>query len=144
MPTYSDVAEKNHDRALLVLRLVIGAIFIMHGYQKVFGYGISGVTNAFTQMGVPVPTIVAPFAAVLELVGGIALLLGIFTRVAALLLACDMLGAIILVHGKNGFFLPKGFEFVMSNLGLCVALALAGAGAYSLDAAMARRGSTAP
>jgi putative oxidoreductase len=144
MPTYSAATEKNLDRALLVLRLVLAAIFIVHGYQKVFGYGISGVIGAFTKMGVPLPGIVAPLVAVVELVGGIALLFGAFTRVAAFLLACDMLGAIIFVHAKNGFSAPKGVEAVLGNLGMAVAVALLGAGAYSIDAMLSRRNTTAP
>jgi putative oxidoreductase len=144
MTTYSAATEKNVDRALLVLRLVLAAIFIAHGYQKVFGYGISGVTDSFTKMGVPMPTIVAPFIAVLELVGGIALLLGVFTRVAAFLLACEMLGAIVFVHAKNGFFAPKGVENVLGDLAMLVVVALLGAGAYSIDALLARRHAPTP
>ena len=78
------------------------------------------------------------------LICSVLLILGAFTRVAGALLACDMLGAIIFVHGKNGFFLPKGFEFVLANLGMALALALAGAGALSIDAMLSRRGSPAP
>ena len=142
MATLLAPSERNYDRALLVLRLVIGTIFIMHGYQKVFQIGIGGVAGMFSHMGIPLAAIVGPFVAVLELVGGSALLLGAFTRVAGALLACDMLGAIIFVHGKAGFFLPRGFEFVLANLAMSLALALAGAGALSLDAMLARRGAT--
>jgi putative oxidoreductase len=144
MTPYSAATEKNLDRALLLLRLVLAAIFIVHGYQKVFGFGISGVTNMFTQIGVPAPGIMAPLISVLELVGGIALLFGAFTRVAAFLLACEMLGAMILVHAKNGFSAPKGVENVLGNFAMLVTLALLGAGAYSIDALLARRGSTTP
>ena len=141
MTTFSVSTDKNLDRALLVLRIAVGAIFIMHGYLKVFGFGISGVTGMFTQIGIPWAGVVAPFISVLELVGGIALLLGVFTRIAAVLIACDVLGAVIFVHGKNGFFLPKGFEFMLANIAILVAVALLGAGAFSVDAAMARKGS---
>ena len=143
MATLTAPSERNHDRALLVLRLVIGTIFIMHGYQKVFQMGIGNVTGMFTQIGVPLAAVAGPIISVLELVGGIALLLGAFTRVAGALLACDMLGAIIFVHGKGGFFAPKGFEFVLANLAMSLALAIAGAGALSIDAMLARRGSSA-
>jgi len=143
MTSIPAVTDKRFDTALLVLRLVVGTIFIMHGYQKVFTFGIAGVTTAFTQMGVPLPALVAPLVAVLELVGGIALVLGVVTRIAGLLLAIDMLCAILIVHGKNGFFAPKGMEFVLGNMAMALALALAGAGAYSLDAMMARRGRSA-
>jgi putative oxidoreductase len=144
MTTYSAATQKNLDRAMLLLRLVLAATFIFHGYQKVFGYGMSGVTSMFTQIGVPAPAIMAPLISVLELVGGIALLFGAFTRVAAFLLACDMLGAMILVHAKNGFAAPKGVENVLGNFAMLVTLALLGAGAYSIDALLARRGSTTP
>src|SRR5450755_392491 len=114
--------EKNLDRATLVLRLVLAAIFIGHGYQKVFGMGVSNVAGFFGTLGVPMPRVAGPFIAYLELLGGVAILLGGFTRVFALLLACDMLGAIILVHGKNGFFAPKGIELVFGNFGMALAL----------------------
>ena len=144
MATYSAASEKNLDRALLLLRLVLAAIFIVHGYQKVFGMGMSGVTGMFTQIGVPAPAIMAPLISVIELVGGIALLFGAFTRVAAFLIACDMLGAIVLVHAKNGFLAPKGVEVPLGDLAMLVTVALLGAGAYSIDALLARRGSTTP
>lgn len=141
MTTHSAATEKRLDWALLVLRLVLAAVFITHGYGKVFGMGISGVTNFFTQIGAPLPSISAPFVAVIELAGGFALLFGAFTRVAAFLLACDMLGAMILVHAKNGFSGSKGIEAVLGNFGMAVAIALVGAGAYSIDALLARRNS---
>lgn len=144
MTSIPAVTDKRLDAALLVLRLAIGAIFIAHGSQKVFGFGIAGVTAAFTHMGVPFAALVAPLVSVLELVGGIALVLGLATRIAGLLLAIDMFCAILIVHGKNGFFLPRGFEFVMGNMAMALALAIVGAGAYSLDAVMARRGHSAP
>ena len=143
MSIYSPATEQNLDRALLVLRLVLAAIFIAHGYQKLFTYGISGVTGSFAKIGAPAPSITAPLMAVLEFVGGIALLLGAFTRVAAFLLACEMLGAIAFVHAKNGFFLPNGMENALINLASLVAVALLGAGAYSVDALLAQRHSIA-
>ena len=144
MTTFSEATEKKFDIAMLVLRLVLAAVFITHGYAKLFGMKISGVTGFFTSIGVPLPGVAAPLIAVLEFVGGIALLLGAFTRVAAFLLACDMLGAIILVHAKNGYAAPKGVEAVLGNFGMAVAIALLGAGAYSLAALLSRRSSSAP
>jgi putative oxidoreductase len=135
--------DKAVDAALAVVRIATAVIFIAHGWQKFFQYGIAGVTQGFTQMGIPLPGIAAPFIAGLELVAGALLLVGLLTRPLALLLAFDMLGAMFLVHFKNGFFLPDGFEFTFILLATSVALVLAGAGAYSLDALIANRRRTA-
>lgn len=127
------------DTALLILRVVLGIVFLAHGYQKLFTYGFAGVTGAFTQMRIPVPSITGPFIALLEFCGGMALIVGFLTRMAALGIALDMLGALAVVHIKNGFFLPTGFEYAMSLLGVSMAVTLAGAGDLSIDSLIARR-----
>lgn len=125
--------------AIAVLRIVVGVVFLAHGYQKVFMFGHAGVTQAFTGMGVPAPAMTSALVATIELLGGLALVLGVVTRIAAVLLACDMLGAIVLVHAKNGFFAPMGVEFVLTLFGAAVALAIAGPGAASVDGVIASR-----
>lgn len=128
------------DWALLLVRLVTGLVFVMHGGQKLFVYGIDGVTGSFTQMGIPMAGVAAIVVSFVEFLGGIALLAGAFTRWAAILLAMVMLVAIVQVHLPNGFFAgDNGFEFPLTLLVNNVALAIAGPGAYAVDRALAAR-----
>lgn len=124
---------------LTILRVITGVIFVAHGGQKLFVYGFDGVAGAFGQMGVPFAQIMGPFIGLLELFGGIALILGLLTRVFSLGLACTMVGAMTLVHFAGGFFMPTGIEFTLALLGSTLQLAVAGAGTYSLDALISRR-----
>lgn len=135
-------SNRQIDIGLMILRLVVGMIFIAHGGQKLFVYGLDGVAGAFGQMGVPMPQLMGPFVALLEFSGGLALTAGLLTRLVALGLAATMVVAMLLVHLKAGFFAPNGIEFALSLLGSTTLLAITGAGSYSIDALIGRRKGT--
>ena len=135
-PLFSSTA-RHQGLGIAILRIVTGIVFTAHGYQKLFVFGMAGVQGAFTKMGAPLPTITGPLIACLEFFGGIALAIGFLTRLVAFGLACDMLGAILIVHVANGFFLPKGYEFVLMLLAASLALAFGGPGALSIDSVIA-------
>lgn len=119
---------------IALLRVVAGIIFLMHGQQKMFEFGIGGVTGMMTGLGVPAPGLMAVIVTLVELVGGIALILGAFTRIAALLVAIDVLVAFFLVHMPNGFFASNGgVELVLILATVGVTLVLTGPGAMALD-----------
>jgi putative oxidoreductase len=127
-------------RGLLVLRLAFGAIFIAHGAQKVFVFGFVGVGGSFAEMGVPMAEIVGPIVGLLELIGGALLVLGLGTRIVGILLAVDMIVASILVHLPSGIFASEGgYELTLALAAASLALALTGAGKFSIDAFLARR-----
>lgn len=124
---------------LAALRTIVGVVFMAHGAQKLFVFGLEGVTAGFAGMGVPLAGVAAPAVALVELLGGLALVAGLFTRLAGVGLAVVMLGAMFLVHLAAGFFAPEGVEFTLTLFGAAVALALIGPGEYSLDALLGRR-----
>lgn len=126
------------DAGLAVLRAIVGTVFVAHGAQKLFVFGLPGLTAGFESMGIPLAAVAAPAVALVELLGGLALIAGLLTRLASVGLAITMLGAIVFAHLSAGFFAPDGVEFVLTLFGAAVALALTGPGALSLDARLAR------
>jgi putative oxidoreductase len=132
-------SRRQIDAALAVLRVALGVTFILHGGQKLFVYGLDGVAGSFGQMGIPAAGFFGPLVAFVEFFGGIAITLGLLTRLAALGIGSTMVVAILAVHLKQGFFNPGGVEFPLSLLASSLALVIAGAGAYSVDAAIAKR-----
>src|SRR5512146_315922 len=116
-----------------LVRLAVGTVFLVHGSQKLFVFHFAGVTQFFAQAGIPLPSVSAVVVTLVEFLGGLALVLGLGTRVAATFLAINMLGAITLVHLKNGFFLPTGFEYAFTLLLVNVGLVLSGPGALAVD-----------
>lgn len=124
---------------LVPLRLIVGIVFIAHGWLKYSSFGIEGTAKFMGRLGIPIPGVVAVCIIALELIGGLALILGGATRLFAALLACDMLGAIYFSKRNAGFFGPKGWEFELTLCAACITLAIVGAGGASIDAALRRR-----
>ncbi|MDX1935152.1 MAG: DoxX family protein [Capsulimonadales bacterium] len=116
--------------SLLILRIVVGVIFMAHGAQKVFGlFGGPGLNAVMGQMG----PVLGFLVSVGEFFGGLGILVGFLTRFSAASLIVIMFGAIIMVHGKNGFFLSeKGFEYNFALIGLLFPLLLLGPGPFAL------------
>lgn len=127
--------------ARTILRIVTGFLFAAHGWQKFNEFTIAGTQAAFAQMGVPAANVAAPIIATLELIGGVAVILGVLTRVFAALLAVNMLGALFLVHAPAGIFAASGgYELVLILAAAALALAFVGAGKVSVDKVLFGRG----
>lgn len=128
-------AEKWGEFAPLVLRIAVGLAFAMHGWQKLHDMGLEGVTGFLTMLGFPIPMVFAVLLIAGELVGGIMLILGLWTHWAAKVTAFIALVALLTVHATKGFFLP-GYEYILVLFAGAVSLMITGAGKYSLDAKM--------
>ena len=124
---------------ITILRVVIGIVFFAHGWQKLFGMGVHGVAGFFGSAGIPLPLVSAGIVTAVECLGGAALIVGLATRWAAALNGFDMIVAILVVHLKNGFLKPGGFEHPLTLLAACIALVALGPGAASVDGALAKR-----
>jgi|SRR4051794_7693513 putative oxidoreductase len=121
--------------ALVVLRAVVGTTFLLHGLQKLGD--LPGTERSFASLDIPAPDVMSPFVAVTETAGGLLLIAGLATALAGAALAGDMLVAFATAHASHGFFVADGgAELVFLLAGGCLTLVLAGAGRYSLDAAL--------
>ncbi|HEY9032596.1 MAG TPA: DoxX family protein [Pseudomonadales bacterium] len=123
---------------MLALRSVLGAVFIAHGSQKLFGwfggYGIAGTGQWMASIGLEPGWLMALLAGSGEFFGGLALLLGLATRPAALVTAFTMLVALFVAHWDNGFFIGNnGYEYALTLMVASLAVLLQGAGRLSLD-----------
>lgn len=119
----------------LVLRVVLGGIFIWHGIDK-FDVGISMIKGMYETWGVPAPGFTAPLTAIIEIVVGAALVLGIGTRIAAMLLSVVMIGALIYVKRDLGIISSQpmpGAELDLAILAGLIAVLFTGPGRYSID-----------
>ncbi len=117
------------DISLLVLRVIVGVIFMAHGAQKLFGAfgggGMQPLVDNIGMLGYPV--------AIGEFFGGLGMIVGFLARFSAAANIVIMIGAIAMVHGKNGFFLSNGgYEYNLALIGLLVPILLAGPGRYSI------------
>jgi putative oxidoreductase len=143
----------NPQTAPAILRLVLGVVFFTHGAQKTLGwwggYGFSGTLHGFEHTGIP--AVFAFLAIAAEFFGGLGLILGLFGRVAAFGIACNMVVAIVKVHAANGLFMNwtgrqkgEGFEFHLLVLAMTAAIMIAGSGAWSVDRALTKSAAGAP
>ena len=129
---------------LLLLRLVLGVIFFAHGAQKAFGWfggaGFHGTMHFFTA-GLNIPAVFAVLAIVAEFAGGLGLIVGFLSRIAAFGITVVMLVAIFKVHIANGLLGShghSGYEFPLALLALSFLILVRGAGPLSIDRALSR------
>ncbi|WP_078381702.1 DoxX family protein [Sutcliffiella halmapala] len=124
---------------LLLIRIVVGLTFMAHGAQKLFGWfgghGIQGTGGFFESIGIKPGKPMAAAAGLSEFIGGLLLVVGLFTPFAGIILAGTMIVAIFKVHAANGFWATSGgYEYNLILLVVAIAFAFMGAGNYAIDA----------
>ena len=118
-----------------LLRLILGVVYIMHAYLAVVVFGPAGMIAYQAKHGIPFPEIGTWYLIVAHGLGGLFLVLGLFTRWAALANVPVMVGALLFVHLKNGFWAhtnPSGYEYVLVLAVVSLAVAMIGGGALTL------------
>jgi putative oxidoreductase len=123
---------------MVPLRVVVGLVFLMHGGQKVFVFGLDGTADIMGKLGLPLPMLAATVVMAAEVLGGLAIISGLFARWAGAALAIEMLVAIPVARLHGGFFTPYGYELELTLLGACLTLAAVGSGGASLDRMLRR------
>lgn len=122
--------------SLTVLRLVLGIIFVYHGYMKLFAPGgFTGAVGFMAALKIPLPLYAALLISALEFAGGILLIIGLLTKWTSVLLLIEMLVAFFKVHLKNGFVISQqayGYEFVLLILASLIVIIASGPGSFSL------------
>ena len=128
------------DLGTLITRIALGGVMVAHGGQKAFLNGVSGTQQGFSGMGAPLPELSAVLVILLELGGGLLIILGLLTRVVALLNVVSMVGAAVLVHLARGFFAADGgWELVGLLAVISLALVVGGPGRLSIDRVITAR-----
>jgi putative oxidoreductase len=121
---------------LLIIRVIVGLTFIGHGTQKWFGwfggYGIKATGGWLNSIGIKPGVFMAFLIGLAEIVGGILFAIGWGLPLGTALIVITMLGAVITVHGKNGWMKPNGFEYNLILIAIAVGIALIGPGIYAL------------
>ncbi|WP_207844587.1 DoxX family protein [Williamsia soli] len=126
--------------ASLVARVILGVIFIFHGWQKLHTNGIGATEAYFKMLDIPLPKAAAWYSALVEFGGGILLILGVLMPLVSLLLIADMIGAIFYAHIDNGFWnADGGFELPLALIAGLVAVGLAETGRTGADGYLLNR-----
>lgn len=134
--------------AALAARVFLGVVILPHGLQKLLGmfggYGFSATVEYFSGMGIP--SVIGALIVLGESLGALFLILGFLSRVSAAGIGIIMIGAIVTVHGQNGFFMNwfgtqagEGYEYHLLALGLAASLVVSGGGRLSFDNLIADR-----
>ena len=142
---FKKLMTTSNDVLPLILRLTLGIVMFPHGAQKLLGwwggYGWTGTMGFFGKVGIPAAF--GALAIIAEFFGALGLVTGLFTRVAAFGIACNIAVAALMVHRPNGFFMNwtgqqkgEGFEYHLLTLGIALALMVAGGGRWSADRAV--------
>ena len=143
---FHKLLDTANDRTIAIIRMILGIVFFAHGAQKALGLfggpGFSRTIDFFQQMGIPAGLTVLAIAA--EFLGGLGLLVGLLTRIAALGIIVNMVVAVLMIHSRVGFFMNwngkqqgEGYEFHLLAIALGLAILVKGAGGFSIDRILA-------